>query len=160
MAEERSEQELHRPATLAQKLEMAARFSAVVAATVPTTTLPPMALTYLTYRRFRDEERFHRWHQMQDWAEFCIKRIMKADVRVEGRRRPRATARGASSFEFDRQVLEAAPTQEGADVLKRTPGLFIARGAGMATGHRYVLRGFDADHGQDTGKGEQGRVTP
>ena len=89
-----TEQELQRPATLRQKLEMAARFSAVVAATVPPTSLPPMVLTAITYKRFRDEKRFHRWHHMLEWAHWCSRHIMKADVRVEGlHRMPQDTRR-------------------------------------------------------------------
>ncbi|MEM6791592.1 MAG: TonB-dependent receptor [Myxococcota bacterium] len=71
------------------------------------------------------------------------------EVRVEGPARGRSTQRGASSFEIGRDVLDLAPTQEGADVFRRTPGLFMARASGLAVGHRYMLRGFDADHGQD-----------
>ena len=82
------------PPTLAARLECFARFGAVVAATVPTTTLPPMALTALVYRRFRDEERYHRWHRMSGWASFCTRHIMQADVRVQGRERLPTARRG------------------------------------------------------------------
>jgi TonB family protein len=57
--------------------------------------------------------------------------------------------RGASDFTVERDILELAPSQEGADVLRRAPGVFLARPEGDAVGHRIVLRGFDADHGQD-----------
>lgn len=71
------------------------------------------------------------------------------NVDVRGEARPRDNDRGASSFDIGREVLEAAPNREGADVLQRAPGLFVARGAGVGVGHRYMLRGFDAEHGQD-----------
>lgn len=86
--------ELSAPPTLGARLECFARFGAVVAATVPTTTVPPMALTALGYRRFRDEERFHRWHRMSGWASFCTRHIMQADVRVLGRERLPTARRG------------------------------------------------------------------
>jgi TonB family protein len=71
------------------------------------------------------------------------------EVEVEGARAERDEDRGASHFEVQRDVLEAAPTQEGADVLRRAPGLYIGRQEGAAIAHSYMLRGFDADHGQD-----------
>jgi TonB family protein len=71
------------------------------------------------------------------------------DVNVAGQRKPRTADRGASSFVVDRDVLEAAPSQEGTDLLKRAPGLHLDRAEGMAVAHRYMLRGFDAEHGQD-----------
>jgi iron complex outermembrane receptor protein len=71
------------------------------------------------------------------------------DVTVHGERELRATDRGASHFRLERDVLDAAPRQEGAEVLRAAPGVYIARSEGLAVAHRYVLRGFDADHGQD-----------
>ena len=71
------------------------------------------------------------------------------DVTVAAKRAPRTSNRGASNFVVDKDVLDAAPTSEGADVLKRAPGMFIGRPAGLAVAHRYTLRGFDAEHGQD-----------
>ncbi len=72
-------------------------------------------------------------------------------VTVDGERVPRTSHRGASNFVIEDDVLEAAPSREGADVLLRAPGMFIGRSEGMAVAHRYTLRGFDADHGQDIG---------
>ncbi len=57
--------------------------------------------------------------------------------------------RGASDFVVKRDILQTAPSQEGADVLRRAPGVFSARPEGDAVGHRIILRGFDAEHGQD-----------
>ncbi|MGB0680722.1 MAG: TonB family protein, partial [Polyangiales bacterium] len=71
------------------------------------------------------------------------------DVTVRGERNRRPAARGASDFQIERAVLAAAPRQEGADVLSAAPGVFVARAAGPAVAHSYMLRGFDAEHGQD-----------
>jgi 1-acyl-sn-glycerol-3-phosphate acyltransferase len=76
--------ELRRPATFFQKVEAALRAGGVLAAAVPTTSVPPMAVTALFYHRFRDEERFHRLHKMLEWAAFCIRHVLQMDVRVDG----------------------------------------------------------------------------
>jgi 1-acyl-sn-glycerol-3-phosphate acyltransferase len=89
-----TEAELEAPPSLAERLSCMARFGAVVAAAVPTTTVPPMALTALFYRRFKDEERFHRWHKMSAWASFCTRHVMQADVRVIGGERIPPERRG------------------------------------------------------------------
>ncbi len=67
------------------------------------------------------------------------------EVEVLGTREPRA----ASDFVLDREVLAAAPRREGAEVLRSAPGLYVGRGEGGAVAHNYMLRGFDAEHGQD-----------
>lgn len=66
---------------------------------------------------------------------------------VEGR--DRSEQRGNSDFRLDRALLEAAPHADAAELLKGAPGLVVARIEGEAVGHRLMLRGFDADHGQD-----------
>jgi iron complex outermembrane receptor protein len=71
------------------------------------------------------------------------------EVTVHGERLLRTEERSASDFTVRKQVLGAAPRQEGADTLRTVPGLTIGRAEGMAGAHRYMLRGFDADHGQD-----------
>ncbi len=71
------------------------------------------------------------------------------DVTVHGKRQPRTENRSASDFRVTRDVLAAAPRQEGAEMLRSAPGVYIARAEGPAVAHRYMLRGFDADHGQD-----------
>ncbi|MCB9755321.1 MAG: TonB-dependent receptor [Myxococcales bacterium] len=71
------------------------------------------------------------------------------DIVVRGERALRDEDRGASSFTVDRALLDAAPRQEGADVVRSAPGVYIGRAEGMAVAHRYMLRGFDAEHGQD-----------
>jgi iron complex outermembrane recepter protein len=71
------------------------------------------------------------------------------EVTVEGERELRREERSVSDFRLRRDVLEAAPSQEGADVLRRAPGVYMGRGEGAAIAHSYMLRGFDAEHGQD-----------
>ena len=71
------------------------------------------------------------------------------EVIVRGEREVRTEDRSASDFRIDRDVLVAAPRQEGAEVLRSAPGVYIGRAEGPAVAHNYMLRGFDADHGQD-----------
>ncbi|MET0340895.1 MAG: TonB family protein [Polyangiales bacterium] len=61
----------------------------------------------------------------------------------------RVEQRGANDYRLDRPLLEAAPRADAADMLESAPGLVVARIEGDAVGHRLMLRGFDADHGQD-----------
>lgn len=68
-----------------------------------------------------------------------------AEIRAE----QRAEQRGNNDFRLDRALLEAAPHADAAELLKGAPGLVVARIEGDAVGHRLMLRGFDADHGQD-----------
>jgi iron complex outermembrane recepter protein len=70
------------------------------------------------------------------------------EVTVTGER-PAVEGRAASDFRIDRDVIAAAPRAEGAEVLRSAPGLYIGRGEGMSVAHSYMLRGFDAEHGQD-----------
>lgn len=71
------------------------------------------------------------------------------DVTVQGKRQRRAEQRSASDFKLDQEVLAAAPRKEGADILTTAPGLYIGRAESPAVAHQYMLRGFDAEHGQD-----------
>ncbi|MBM4360822.1 MAG: TonB family protein, partial [Deltaproteobacteria bacterium] len=71
------------------------------------------------------------------------------DVTVRGERESRTENRSVSDFRIERDVIVAAPRQEGADVLRAAPGVYIGRAEGPAVAHNYMLRGFDADHGQD-----------
>lgn len=71
------------------------------------------------------------------------------EVTVVGQRQLRSEQRSASDFRIERDVIEAAPRQDGADVLRSAPGLYVARAEGPAVAHNYMLRGFDAEHGQD-----------
>ncbi|MDQ3031041.1 MAG: TonB-dependent receptor, partial [Myxococcota bacterium] len=60
-------------------------------------------------------------------------------------RRPRA----ASDYEIRRDILEAAPHRDAADLLSSAPGVYVARPEGEAVAPHVFLRGFDAEHGQD-----------
>lgn len=71
------------------------------------------------------------------------------DVTVRGDREVRDEERSAGDFKVERDVLAAAPRQEGAEVLRAAPGVYIGRAEGPAVAHSYMLRGFDAEHGQD-----------
>lgn len=71
------------------------------------------------------------------------------EVTVVGAVNPGQELRSASDFALKHDVLDAAPHHEGVDVLRAAPGLYIARPEGAAVAHRYMLRGFDSDHGQD-----------
>jgi len=61
----------------------------------------------------------------------------------------RESRRAAGDVEVDRDVIEASPRSEGAEILRSAPGVYIARVGGDSVGHRIMLRGFDAEHGQD-----------
>ncbi len=61
----------------------------------------------------------------------------------------RSETRSVSDFRIKQDLLAAAPRQEGAEILRSAPGLYIGRGEGDAVAHRIMLRGFDAEHGQD-----------
>lgn len=71
----------------------------------------------------------------------------EAVAEVEAERR--SEQRGANDYRLDRRALEATPHADAAELLKRAPGLVVTRIEGDAVGHRLMLRGFDADHGQD-----------
>lgn len=71
------------------------------------------------------------------------------EVTVQGERSSRPPRRSVSDFKISGEELKATPKQEGAEVLRAAPGLYIGRGEGLAVAHNYMLRGFDAEHGQD-----------
>lgn len=71
------------------------------------------------------------------------------EVVVKGERELRTEERSVSDFVVERDVLAAAPRKEGAEVLRSAPGVYIGRSEGPAVAHTYMLRGFDAEHGQD-----------
>lgn len=71
------------------------------------------------------------------------------EVTVDGEREHRPERRSVSDFRVARDVVRAAPRQEGAEVLRSAPGVYIGRSEGPAVAHNYMLRGFDAEHGQD-----------
>lgn len=57
--------------------------------------------------------------------------------------------RAASSYELDRSLLDAAPHPDAAGMMNSAPGFFVTRPEGDAVAPRIMLRGFDAEHGQD-----------
>ena len=71
------------------------------------------------------------------------------EIVVQGQRMQRTEERSISDFSIGRDILRAAPRQEGSDVLRSAPGVYIGRAEGPAVAHNYMLRGFDANHGQD-----------
>ncbi len=58
-------------------------------------------------------------------------------------------ARAPSEHRLDRKLLESAPRREAGDMLSSAPGFFMSRPEGGAVAGRIILRGFDAEHGQD-----------
>lgn len=58
-------------------------------------------------------------------------------------------ARSAGEVRLDRDLLEAAPSRSGSDLLERIPGMFISQHSGEGKAHQMFFRGFDAAHGQD-----------
>jgi TonB family protein len=77
----------------------------------------------------------------RDGGSFGARAEVSAELRSEGR--------SASDYRIDSALLKAAPHTDGADLLKTAPGMVVTRIEGDAVGHRLMLRGFDADHGQD-----------
>jgi iron complex outermembrane recepter protein len=71
------------------------------------------------------------------------------EIVVHGEHEVRSEERSAADFRIQRDILAAAPHSEGADLLRAAPGLYVGRGEGPAVAHNYMLRGFDAEHGQD-----------
>jgi TonB family protein len=61
----------------------------------------------------------------------------------------RSEERGASDVRISGELLRAAPSADSGELLKRAPGMVVSRVEGDAVGQRIMLRGFDADHGQD-----------
>lgn len=69
------------------------------------------------------------------------------EIHVQGL--PSPPRRGGSDFRFDHRVLRAAPHPTAADLLRVAPSVHVMRPEGEAVAQRVILRGFDADHGQD-----------
>jgi iron complex outermembrane recepter protein len=72
-----------------------------------------------------------------------------SEVVVKGDRFGLDAPRSTGDFSLKHDVLDAAPHHEGVDVLRAAPGLYMGRAEGGAVAHRYMLRGFDSEHGQD-----------
>jgi iron complex outermembrane recepter protein len=73
----------------------------------------------------------------------------ETEIVVKGGRTDLDGTRSASDFALKHDLLDAAPHHEGVDVLRAAPGLYMGRPEGGAVAHRYMLRGFDSEHGQD-----------
>jgi TonB family protein len=74
-------------------------------------------------------------------AEFGAQAKVHAERHSEGR--------STSDYRIDSALLQGAPRNDAGDLLKAAPGMVVARIEGDAVAHRLMLRGFDADHGQD-----------
>jgi len=61
----------------------------------------------------------------------------------------RTVDRSASETHVDRATLAIAPHRDAGAMLATAPGLVVTRPEGDAIAHRILLRGFDAEHGQD-----------
>lgn len=61
----------------------------------------------------------------------------------------REEQRGTNDYRIEGALLKSAPHAEAAELMRAAPGLVVTRIEGEAVGHRLMLRGFDADHGQD-----------
>jgi hypothetical protein len=73
--------------------------------------------------------------------EFGARAQVRAQLRGEGR--------SASDYRLDAAALRAVPRTDAGELLKSVPGMAVARIEGDGVAHRLMLRGFDADHGQD-----------
>ncbi|NUQ79589.1 MAG: TonB family protein [Polyangiaceae bacterium] len=69
------------------------------------------------------------------------------EIHVQGV--PSPPRRGGADFRFDHRVLRAAPHPTAADLLRVAPSAHVMHPEGEAVAQRVILRGFDADHGQD-----------
>ncbi len=75
--------------------------------------------------------------------------VVPEKVTVVGKKRESVQERAVSDFKITGDIISAAPRQEGAEALRSAPGMYIGRSKGPAVAHNYMLRGFDAEHGQD-----------
>ena len=63
--------------------------------------------------------------------------------------RAKPPPRSASDWEADRNVVEAAPHETGADVLGTLPGVFVSNRGLLGQAPRLSVRGFEGTSGQD-----------
>jgi TonB family protein len=68
-------------------------------------------------------------------------------VTTHGQKQP--PPRAISDFAIAREILTLAPHRSAGDLLGTAPGVYVSRAEGDAVAHEIVLRGFDAQHGQD-----------
>ena len=69
------------------------------------------------------------------------------EVTARGQRRP--PPRAVSDYTFDAEAITIMPKASAAEMLAAAPGITVNRTEGEAVAHEIVLRGFDAEHGQD-----------
>ncbi len=69
------------------------------------------------------------------------------EIHVQGKPNPPRVS--SSDFRIDTPVLTAAPHASASDLLQTAPGFLVVHPEGAASAQRVVIRGFDADHGQD-----------
>jgi TonB family protein len=69
------------------------------------------------------------------------------EIHVQGL--PSPPRRGGADFRFDHRVLTAVGHPTAADLLRVAPSAHVMHPEGEAVAQRIILRGFDADHGQD-----------
>lgn len=86
-------------------------------------------------------------HKRDDFAKPASEEELSAHARVHAPLR--AEERGPSDLRLDSAILRTTASHDAGDLLKRAPGITIARIEGEAVAQRLMLRGFDADHGQD-----------
>lgn len=93
----------------------------------------------------------HRHEEGEPHADELAPRLSADELSATAvvRAEQRTEERGTNDYRLDRALLEAAPHADAAELLKGAPGMVVARIEGDAVGHRLMLRGFDADHGQD-----------
>lgn len=61
----------------------------------------------------------------------------------------RNQSRSISDFHLDRRALSLAPHRDAGHLLESAPGMVVTRPEGDVAAHHILLRGFDAEHGQD-----------
>ena len=57
--------------------------------------------------------------------------------------------RSISQTRVDEAVVRGVPRRNAGDILRSAPGFHVSQGEGEGVGHHILVRGFDAEHGQD-----------
>ncbi len=60
-----------------------------------------------------------------------------------------APVRSVSQTHVDEAVVRGVPRRNAGDILRSAPGFHVSQGEGEGVGHHILVRGFDAEHGQD-----------
>lgn len=61
----------------------------------------------------------------------------------------RTLDRAASEVHLDGRSLRISPHRDAGEMMRAAPGVVVTRPEGDAVAHRFILRGFQAEHGQD-----------